>query len=361
MMTKSAVLLLCLCLAAPVIGFAQSSQPAEWDQMVQAARQEGKVALIGPPGAKRRDSLTLPFQRKYGIDVDYWADPAPGIPTRISAERRAGKYLWDLVIAGAMDRILLPLKVLAPLEPALVLPEVKDTQFWRGGAMEFLDAGRQILVMTPFQRGTLFVNRELADPDAFRSYRDLLDPKWTGKIVIDDPRKPGPGQATFTFFYLHPELGEAFIGALAEQNPVILKDYAQEIDAVGRGKYPIAVGTSDSLAEERIKQGIPIAIVDPRRLREGSDVNPASGMVGLLNRTPHPNAARVYLNWLLSREGQTSFVRAAGYISSRMDVPTDHAAPWRVPQPGAIKTYSLGARAEMSAKVVPLLSRVFGR
>jgi iron(III) transport system substrate-binding protein len=340
---------------------APSAWQEDWERVLQAAKKEGSLALIGPPGADRRDSLTVPFQKKHGISVEYWADPAPGIPPRITAERQAGRYLWDIVIAGAMEDVVLPLKVLEPIEPALILPEVKEQKHWRGGAMEFLDAGRQVLVMTPFQRGTLFVNTQLADPKAFKSYKDLLDPRWTGKIVTDDPRKAGPGQATFTFFFLHPELGPAFIRALAQQKLVFMKDYAQEVDAVGRGKYPIVLGTSDSLAEERIKQGIPIAIVDPRQLREGSDVSPASGVIGLFNRAPHPNAAKLYLNWLLSKEGQTSFARAAGYISARLDVPTDHGAPWRVPQAGAIKTYGLGPRQEMRNKLMPLLYEIFGR
>jgi iron(III) transport system substrate-binding protein len=340
---------------------AASSSQDEWERVVQAAKKEGSLAIIGPPGADRRDSLTVPFQKKYGISVEYWADPAPGIPPRITAERQAGRYLWDIVIAGAIEDVVLPLKVLEPIEPALILPEVKDPKQWRGGEMEFLDPERQVLVMTPFQRGVLFVSTQLADPKAFKSYKDLLDPKWHGKIVADDPRKAGPGQATFTFFFLHPELGASYIRALAEQKITFMKDYSQEVDAIGRGKFPIALGTSDSLVEERIKQGIPIAIVDPRQLREKSDVSPASGVIGLFNRAPHPNAAKLYLNWVLSKEGQTSFARGAGYVSARLDVPTDHAAPWRVPQPGAIKTYGLGARQEMRNKLMPLLYEVFGR
>ena len=165
--------------------------------------------------------------------------------------------------------------------------------------------------MTPYQRGTLFVNTQMAEPNSFKSYKDLLDAKWTGKIIIDDPRKPGPGQATFSFFTSirnwgrsHPRFGEPKLN--------IFKDYAQQVNSLGRGKYPLAVGLSDSLVEQRAKQGVPLAIVDPRQLREGSDVSPASGGVGLFNRAPHPNAARLYMNWLLSKEGQTSFARAAG-------------------------------------------------
>lgn len=353
------LLILLLGVAGPV-GAAPDSRE-EWERVIQAAKKEGSLAVIGPTGAERRDSLTVPFQKKYGISVEYWADPAPGIPTRITAERQAGKYLWDIVIAGAIEDVILPLKVLEPIEPALILLDVKDPKQWRGGAMEFLDPGRQVLVMTPFQRGVLFVNTQLADPKAFKSYKDLLDPKWSGKIVADDPRKAGPGQATFTFFFLHPELGASYIRSLAEQKLTFMKNYSQEVDAIGRGKFPIAIGTSDSLVEERIKQGIPIAIIDPRQLREGSDVSPASGVIGLFNRAPHPNAAKLYLNWMLSQEGQTSFARAAGYVSARLDVPTDHAAPWRVPQPGAIKTYGLGPRQEMRNKLMPLLYEIFGR
>jgi iron(III) transport system substrate-binding protein len=156
-------------------------------------------------------------------------------------------------------------------------------------------------------------------------------------------------------------LGQDYVRALANQKLNILKDYAQQVDSLGRGKYPVAVGLSDSLVEQRAKQGIPLAIVDPRQLREGADVSPASGGLGVFNRAPNPNAAKLYVNWLLSKEGQTSFARGAGYISNRLDVPTDHAAPWRVPPPGAIKTYGLEARSAMRTKVVPFLTELLGR
>jgi iron(III) transport system substrate-binding protein len=333
----------------------------DWGALQKAAKAEGKLVLIGPAGSDRRDALVLPFQQKFGISVEYLPDPAPMIPTRVATERQAGKYLLDVVIAGALEDILLPLKVLEPMEQFLVLPEVSNAKNWRGGAIEYLDAGKTILIMTPYLRGTLFVNTQQADANSFKSYKDLLDPKWSGKIVTDDPRKPGPGQATFSFFYFHPELGQDYVRALANQKLNILKDYAQQVDSLGRGKYPVAVGLSDSLVEQRAKQGIPLAIVDPRQLREGADVSPASGGLGVFNRAPNPNAAKLYVNWLLSKEGQTSFARGAGYISNRLDVPTDHAAPWRVPPPGAIKTYGLEARSAMRTKVVPFLTELLGR
>jgi ABC-type Fe3+ transport system substrate-binding protein len=161
------------------------------------------------------------------------------------------------------------------------------------------------------------------------------------------------------FFLLHPELGPDFIRALARQELTLLRDYQQEVDLVARGRYPILIGTSDNIAEERMHAGVPIHIVDPRQLRELSDIHPANGNVALFNRAPRPNAARVYINWLLSPEGQTSFTRATGYVSNRVDVATDQALPWRVPLPGAIKTYDKRA-ADASDTLRGILTEAFG-
>jgi len=178
-------------------------------------------------------------------------------------------------------------------------------------------------------------------------------------MVMDDPRRAGPGVATFTFFYLHPDLGADFIRALGQQQITILRDYAQEVDAIGQGRYSVLIGAADFVAINRAKQGVPIGIVDARQLKEGTDLSPANGNVAIFNRAPNPNAAKIYLNWLLSKEGQTIFARANGYVSARLDVPTDHTEPWRVPLPKAIKTYTKEAM-EVKNNLQPLLKEVFG-
>ncbi|NIO08742.1 MAG: extracellular solute-binding protein, partial [Deltaproteobacteria bacterium] len=96
--------------------------------------------------------------------------------------------------------------------------------------------------------------------------------------------------------------------ALARQDLLILRDYQQELDGLAHGRYPILVGTSDATAEFKMAQGVPIEIVDPRTVKEGSDRNPANGAVALINNAPHPNAAKVFINWLLSKEAQTAYV-----------------------------------------------------
>jgi len=351
---------------SPAWGAGSEAAPswrAEWESVLAGAKKEGKVAVItGATTPEMREALTRPFQEKFGITVDFLTGRGAEVNARLVTELRAGQYQRDVYLASTVYGLnsLIPMGALARVEPALILPEIKEAKNWRGGAIEFADEGRQILVMALNQRPILFVNPNLAKPESFKSYKDLLDPRWKGKIVIDDPRKPGPGQASFAFFYLHPDLGPGFIRALAEQNPAILKDYTQEADAVGQGKYPILVGGNEPNVDARIKRGVPIVIVDPQKLREGSDANPGPGALQVFKKTPHPNAAKLYINWLLSREGQTLYARASGYISTRADVPTDHTYSWRVPRPGSIKPYTAEAREKIVKVVVPFLREVFG-
>jgi iron(III) transport system substrate-binding protein len=357
---KRAVMMIEVLMVMALFDF-NSVTAAEWESTLAAAKKEGKVAVITDVTATMRDALTLDFEKKYGISVDLFGASGREVAPRVGAERKAGQFLWDIYIHGSTTALeaMIPMGAFDPLEPALILPDVKDPKTWRGGAIEFLDPGKMVLVMTPFHRGTIFYNTNLVNAKEFKSHRDLLHPKWRGKMVMDDPRRAGPGVATFTFFYLHPELGPDFIRALGKQQITILRDYAQEVDAVGQGRYPVLIGAADFVAITRAKQGVPIAIVDARQLKEGTDLSPTNGNLALFNRAPNPNAAKVYINWLLSKEGQTIFARANGYVSARLDVPTDHTEPWRVPLPGAIKTYTKAAM-QVKDNLQPLLQEVFG-
>ncbi len=339
---------------------ASTPSAAEWEKTVAAAKKEGNVVVSGPNGVEARDALTDGFQKRYpGIRVDYEGSSTREFATRLATERKAGQFLWDVFIHGAPETMV-HMAVFDPLEPALLLPDVKNPKAWRGGAIEFYDLGKTIMVMTPYQQGTICYNTKLVNAKEFKSYKDLLDPKWKGKIVADDPRKSGPGQSTFLFFYLHPELGPDFIRALAKQQLTFYLNSSQEVDVVGQGKFPVLLGGSDMTANSAMKKGVPIAIVDPTELKEGTNVNPSNGDIALFNRAPHPNAAKVYINWLLSKEGQTAFVRAGGYVSARLDVPTDHVPAWRVPQPGAIKTYTKEA-IKMKEELLPFITEIFGK
>jgi iron(III) transport system substrate-binding protein len=341
-------------------GTTPASGSSDWNTVVAGGKGEGKVNLIAPPGDAVTRVLVDEFQKEYGINVEYTALPGSAAVAKVNTERSAGQYNWDVLIAGSAGTLesLIPNGAIEPIDSALILPEVKDPKNWRGGKLPLLGPKGEILVMTPYQRGTLFYNTELVKADEITSYKDLLAPKWKDKMQMDDPRRPGPGQATAILFYLHPDLGGDFITALAKQNITLQQDYQQEIDIVGQGKAPLLIGGVDYLAEARMKQGAPIGIVPPAQLKEGTDVSSASGDVSIFNKAPHPNAARVYINWLLGAKEQEAYARATGFVSARADVNGDWTEPWRVPAPNAIQTDG-EVSVQVRPKLMPILTAAF--
>ncbi len=354
-----------------IIGFLAFVGPAqvnagwqdEWEKTVAAAKKEGQVSVMGPLGSNTRDALTGPFMKKYGITVEYFGGRGGRLSTRAGLERRAGRYLWDVFVGGTTTGLttMIPLKAFDPLEPSLILPDVKNPKNWRGGEIEFVDPGRQMVVMTPTHRVLLAVNSNIVKPGTFKSLKDLLKPEWRGKFVMADPRRPGSAQATFLFFLLHPDLGLDFINALAANDPVMIGDPGVAMDGVARGKYPVILAPRSSILSDYLRRGLPLAIVDPTTVKEGSDISPGAGALAVFNRPPHPNAAKVYTNWLLTKEGQYELGKALFYVSARLDVPNDYYANelWRVPRPGAIKTYDVAAMKNKD-RLRSILNKAFG-
>lgn len=325
---------------------AQSSGPSsksgwqeEWKQVVATARVEAKVVVLGPPGAGARRALTVGFQKSFpGIEVEYTGATGSRTAPRLLAERRSKKYLADIYISGTgtIIRSLLPAGALDPIGPALILPEVLDTSKWWQGRLEFADrAEKYDLVFTTNVRTHVAINPQLVNKDEIRSYWDLLNPKWRGKIVMHDPAVRGPGQGTAKFFLIQPTLGKEFIRRFfTEQKVTLSRNSRQILEWIARGEYLIAVSPSELHTTELKAKGLPIELLRSNQFKEGSNLNAGFGTVALINRAPHPATAKVYLNWLLSKDGQTAWSKGSGYPSRRIDVPRDQFDPAVLPQDG---------------------------
>src|SRR5581483_141142 len=99
------------------------------------------------------------------------------------------------------------------------------------------------------------------------------------------------------------------------------------LDWVARGQYPIALGVGDSQAIDMMRRGLPIKAFEADDLSERSYVTSGTGSVAVVSPPPHPNATKVYLDFLLSKEGQLEWSKAVGFASDRLDVPHDHVEP----------------------------------
>jgi len=331
----------------------------DWDTVVKAAKKEGRVAVVGPRGDTRRRALTETFEKRFGIQVQFLGTGGPELPPRIKTERRVKKYLWDVFIAGTTTLLkgIKPEGALEPIEPALILPEVKDPKYWRGGELPYMDPDKTVLAVLQQAGQYVFVNSQLANPDEFRSWRELLNPKWKGKIVVArDPRVSGYGRSTFQYFYIHKDLGRDFIREFIKQDLNILRNDRTGALWLAQGKYAICI-CSDLETTRLMEEGLPVRALDPHKIKEGTHVTSAFANIALVNRAPHPNAAKIYFNWVLSREGSTLFTQSTNIPSLRVDVTTEHVENWRIPAKGWPITNTEGA-IKVEDELVEFLTQV---
>jgi ABC-type Fe3+ transport system substrate-binding protein len=321
---------------------AQSRQPweAEWDQIVEAARKEGQVAVYHTRGPFEK--VFTEFSKRYPrINVTSVTGRGGDLINRIMAERRADKYLADIYLGstGTPLDVLYPAKALEPIAPLLILPEVKEPSNWFRKQHHYGDPdGKFIFVFEGVVRSDMAYNTNLVNPKEFSSYWDLLKPKWKGKITAMDPKLAGFPTGLLQFAYYDPELGAKFLRQLfGEMDITLSRDGRQIVDWLAVGKFAIALAPSASEVEAAMKQRLPVTRFEPRAFKEGIYMRATQGSLSVLTRRPHPNATKLLINWLLSKEGQThyqnQFFRVDPMFSLREDVPPDASVEPYKPKP----------------------------
>jgi ABC-type Fe3+ transport system substrate-binding protein len=244
----------------------------------------------------------------------------------------------DLLIQGTTTVItgLMSVKAVIPIRAYLVGPNTRDQSVWFNKKFSFADDAEQYnMVMSVYILPPFVYNPTLVSPEEINSWRDLLAPKWKSKMAARDPRLAGGGLAIATFLYANPKLGKEYIQKLyGSQDIAVSRDDRQLLDFVGQGKYPIAIGPSEVLAKEFIAKGLPVRQFNPEALQEGALTTAGNSAISIPKNPPHPNALKVYLDYLLSKEGQTEWSKANGFASLRQDVPRDHVSKNLIPKEG---------------------------
>ena len=353
---------------APAAAPAPSSgPPAEWDRVLAAARQEGSVVVNGPGGDIIRRKMVDGFTTAYpGITLEWTGGTAPEMAAKLEAERRAGIYALDVFIAGT-NVMLAQVKnpgFLDPIRPALMLPEVAEPANWLDDRLEFADNDAEydlVFIKNPMVAAAH--NPRMVRTEEIDELPKLLDPKWKGKIVISDPLAGGQGQAAFRWLWavLGPEKATEYIRALRAQAGQVDRDRRRMLEWVARGRYPILFNPDPTTLAQLAQEGITVPVL-PGFKDYGTYVTPGFGSVGLVKDAPHPNAAKVFLNWLLSKDGQTAYSTALTAGSRRLDVPQDHLPPEFRLQPD-MKYWASYKEAEAlpPPELVALLKEVFSR
>jgi iron(III) transport system substrate-binding protein len=306
---------------------------ADWEAIVTAAKKEGKVVVYGVPGVDVEKLFKEHFEFAFpGIKVE--SVPDRDATERIVVERRAGKSIADVYLGSASSTDFPSLRtqgIFQPVRPFLVLPEVLDESKWFDGKLWFIDKEEKYSLVYAVAVGTLIaVNTNLIKPHEITSYTQLVDPRWRGKIVSNDILRgsSGTGGGLIKFLYLHPNLGANFLKKLfGEMDITYSRDMRQMIDWLGQGRFAFALFPAWTDTEKAARIGLPVAMVNSKRMKEGFPVVSGRRTVMVLNPAPHPNAAKVFLNWLLSRAGQAGMERVLTYPSLRVDTPTKSLLP----------------------------------
>jgi len=302
----------------------------DWKRVLEAARKEGKVVVGGPPTAVLRKQFKETFESRFGIELELLSAPGPQNAQRAMAEAKAGVKFFDVLHGGSGT--LQPLKngnLLAPFGDYMILPEVRDPKQWWGGHLweDNLKTNRFIYSFTADFSVPPFYNSDLVQPGEITSYDDLLQAKWKGKIGMFEPRVPSAGQGLWG--YLLRAKGKEFLQRLAEQQLYIHRDGQQIAVNLAKGNLAVALALAQRFVDPYINGGLPIKVLSS--IKEGMGGSNGFGTVGVLANAPHPNATKVYINWLLGKEGQDLYGRALTQGSRRLDVHTKWLARYNTP------------------------------
>lgn len=312
------------CFLPGVVSAASPASPSEWAALVKAAQEEGKVEVILSGQMPQKLRRVMPaFQKKYGIQVNFHTGGGRKHIERVLAERRVGRFTVDAWIGGASGALvsLIPNKILVPLEPLLVAPEVVDRKFWYKNAHHYTDPElRYIFTWGASPSYNITINTKMVKAEEIRSYADLLDPKWKGKIVS---RSPGQGSAAGSVpMFLNPKIGETWFRRWAKEMDVTLvTDARQGAEWVALGRFPIGMFGINTQAVRLAKEGFPVQGWLPHPMAEGEVLSASAANIMAFDRPPNPNAMKLFVNWALGREAQSLFIKAGETSDSlRKDV-----------------------------------------
>ena len=328
---------------APATAPATQSQPAgaatgweaEWQELVKAAKSEGKLTLVTAIGAGYRDAVAAFEDAFPGISVEHTSLNASNFTPRALQEWKSGIFSYDAMTStwAIVPRAMADEGMVVPIKQVIFRPDVLDTKVWQDG----FDAGyrdkdeKWVYAGFVERREDLWINTDMVQPNEIAKVEDLLNPKWKGKIVTGDPRAHGGGFTPGTI--LRMEKGDDFVKRLwKDQECAFSRDNRQLTEFMVRGRYAIGIGAVfREILEEFTAEnlGKNLKRLD---LESIDSVSGGRNNVWMFNKAPHPDAGKLFVNWLLSKEGSAIWSKYGATNSRRVDVPP--AYPDVIPAPG---------------------------
>lgn len=309
--------------AVSLAALAQAPKAAwqtEWDKVLEGAKKEGRVVVSIPASTELRKETEKVFKQRFGIEVELFGARGAAVVRRILEESKAGIHYFDLHIGGSESLVtgLLAEGILEPLEPWFLLPEVTEPRNWWGGHIWVDNAKRYVYSFQAYQTESIWYHAGPMKAEKIRSFDDLLDSRWQGRIGFLDPRTPGSGASLWS--YLWQIKGEGYLKKLVGQKMLVGRDQRLLAENLAKGNVSLTLGLTYYSLFPFLKAGLPLKPLPTPK--EGVYISGGSGNLAIIKNPPHPNAVKVFVNWLLSKEGQELFSRTMGQSTRRLDVET---------------------------------------
>ncbi len=302
---------------------ADSGWQAKWDATLAAAKKEGEVVYYTTAGAETRTPIGEAMKNKFGITVEFVTGRGPELSARVIKEYSAGVFMADVMNSGGGTFTgLKEAGLLGKLEPVLVLPEVTDPKSWVTGGVPYIDKDKMFLGMLAVYEKYVARNTDLVKEGEITSLQDLLNPKWKGKLALFDVTATGSGASMVTFMARVWGLDKTrdFLTQLVKLEPGLTRDKRLHLEWTAKGKYPVSLAPNPEMVSEFIGLGLPVTHV---KIADGGTVNTVGGAIGIMGKPAHPNASKVFINWMLSKEGQSVYAGSLKLPGARVDAPTD--------------------------------------
>jgi ABC-type Fe3+ transport system substrate-binding protein len=324
----------------PAYGAAAGNFEQEWAKLSAAAKQEGTVAIAsgGAPSRQYRPVVEV-FQKKFGVRVEVSTGNATDTVNRILAERKAGKHTMDVALISSREsnQRLLPSESIIPLSPLLMHPEVLDMSGWYRGRHWYADRASSFVLIYHVSKEDKYESwyntEKIKDAEiaTIKKQTDFFEARWKGKIGGQGMGDPS-GIRQMIDSYFEPDRGQEWVRTYLLNAGVTFSDDRRIIETwVVGGRFPLyAVATGSEELIGLSKKGLPIKQVFLPKQQGVIRAGGSGCCISAFADAPHPNAAKLFINWFLSKEGQTlthTMIPNLDRSSLRNDIPPGEVVP----------------------------------
>ncbi|MFN0070020.1 MAG: ABC transporter substrate-binding protein [Chloroflexota bacterium] len=258
---------------------------------LEAAKREGKLVIYGSGSREQFEPVKAAFMQRFpGIEVEGVDQRGRESREKVFAEQRGRNFVADIVISGFTTQ--------NELREAGFVDKYESPQI--GEVVPELATAAGDLISRSVTIFTIMANTNLVPPDQEpKVWNDVLDPKWRGKIAMDDPRGSGPGGTILGPLELL--YGLDWSKKLADQRPFFATTDGPLVTGTVRGEYALFLSSNHAEVINQRKAGAPV-----KQIRPADGVGVTQISQALIKGAPHPNAAKLWIEWNLSEEGQKS-------------------------------------------------------